>query len=271
MLTPPFTVSSTETTSEGEGGEAVFRLKAEAAALTAVVRYRWNATDPVLHKFVEIRNVGDHYLDRLLNVRLGTYRTGPAAASAEPGFPAYVRDEFFLTLAHPAGWATATDSAGENGVSACGNTPASGWRRAADSPQWRRSTAWPRPVVRTRRLWPRCAAAWPRAPSRQALRHLRGLWRQAGWLLRGVRTVRARQHRPGRPGQRDSGCHFDFYSVDFWVDYLTATSKRLERSISPRISEHWRGIGPAGDAPALWIDIRAHLLDSAAIRRCSRR
>ena len=86
MLTPPFTVSSTETTSEGEGGEAVFRLKAEAAGLTAVVRYRWNATEPVLHNLVEIRNAGDHDLDRLLNVRLGTYRTGPAVAMRSRDF-----------------------------------------------------------------------------------------------------------------------------------------------------------------------------------------
>ena len=79
-------------------------------AISALVTYRWDAKQPVLRKFVEITNKSDRELNRLLNVRLGTYRTDAKTHRAtEQGFPAYLNGEFFLSLAHPAGWATAKD------------------------------------------------------------------------------------------------------------------------------------------------------------------
>ena len=42
---------------------------------------------------------------RLLNVRLGTYRTDAKTSDGEQGFPVYLNDEFFMSLAHPSGWA----------------------------------------------------------------------------------------------------------------------------------------------------------------------
>ncbi len=92
-------------------GEAIFELRAEEPKLAATVRYVWDADRPVLRKFVEIRNDGNRELNRLLNVRLGEY--GPSAGAtlvtAGRGFPAYIADEFFLSLAHPAGFADVKD------------------------------------------------------------------------------------------------------------------------------------------------------------------
>ncbi|MFM8468979.1 MAG: hypothetical protein ACKODH_03255, partial [Limisphaerales bacterium] len=90
-----------------QAGEAVFRLKAKAHPITATVTYRWDATQPVLRKFVKVVNGGDRELNRLLNVRLGTYRTDGAMTGGGRGFPVYLNGERFLTLAHPAGWVSA--------------------------------------------------------------------------------------------------------------------------------------------------------------------
>lgn len=105
-------------------GEAVFQLVSSDPALSAQVSYRWNGTEPVLRKTVEIANSGDKEI-RVLNVRLGTYRTeakltdrkqdiptsgiggGWKISDREPGFPVYFDDDYFVTVAHPAGWATA--------------------------------------------------------------------------------------------------------------------------------------------------------------------
>jgi hypothetical protein len=105
-------------------GEAVFQLFSNDPTLSAQVTYRWNAQEPVLRKLVQITNSGNKEI-RLLNVRLGTYRTeakltdrkqdfptsgiagGWKISDREPGFPLYLDDDYFMSLAHPAGWATA--------------------------------------------------------------------------------------------------------------------------------------------------------------------
>jgi hypothetical protein len=109
-------------------GEAIFQLVSNDSALSAQVAYRWNGTEPVLRKTMQITNSGDKEV-RLLNVRLGTYRTeakltdrkqdfptsgiagGWKISDREPGFPLYLDDDYFMSLAHPAGWATADGGA----------------------------------------------------------------------------------------------------------------------------------------------------------------
>ena len=269
LITPLFTVASVETKSEGERGEAVFTLRAQRPAITAVATYRWNAVDPLLHKFVEIRNASDQDLDRLLNVRLGSYRTMGAVASPEPGFPAYVKGEFFSTLAHPAGWATAKD-----GVVSLRQYPgrkvAPGERFGAT---WRQSTEWPRRARRGRRFFPSCAAACRRV--------LRGhdkpyaIFEAFGgkpdgsfeeseqYVLDNIAKV--------AQGQREFGCHFDFYSVDFRVDY-NGDLKQFDPLRFPHGFQNIRGeLARLGTAPALWIDSSWAPGRSAAIRRCKTR
>ena len=126
LQTPRLEVVKVEVNKQDEMGEVVFQLAAREPAASAVVTYRWDAKQPVLRKFVTIRNDSRSPWNRLLNVRLGRYKTGgvevidkpsggtysvpaprafPSAGSThvERGFPVYVDGQFFFALAHPAG------------------------------------------------------------------------------------------------------------------------------------------------------------------------
>ncbi|MGA7701064.1 MAG: hypothetical protein WCB27_15750, partial [Thermoguttaceae bacterium] len=83
-------------------------LKASGFPASVSVIHRWKRDSPVLRKFVEVKNLDDKP-HRLLNVRLGTYRTDAKTSDGEQGFPVYLNDEFFMSLAHPSGWAIGND------------------------------------------------------------------------------------------------------------------------------------------------------------------
>ena len=112
--------------------EAIFQLQSDQPAAEVTVRYVCDEKTPVLRKFVTITNTGAQTWNRLLNARLGTYQTDVPGGDADPdfpvrlnlhpqnteqglyedpsgrvrGFPAYVARQFFFALAHPAGFAT---------------------------------------------------------------------------------------------------------------------------------------------------------------------
>jgi len=124
LVTPRLRVTGLPAAGQASAGEAVFTLEADEPAARVTVTYRWNAVEPVLHKFVTIENRGGATWNRLLSVRLGDYATGTATLAGGElqvapsfrdrahrigglqGFPVYAESEFFLSLAHPAGWAT---------------------------------------------------------------------------------------------------------------------------------------------------------------------
>ena len=55
-------------------------------------------------------------------------------------------------------------------------------------------------------------------------------------------------------GQRDAGCHFDLYSVDFWVDYR-GTLKECDPERFPNgLNRIRRELDKLGTALGLWID-----------------
>jgi hypothetical protein len=123
LVTPKLRVTGRPSPAQAAAGEAVFTLEADEPPARVTVTYRWNTSEPVLHKFVTIENLGGATWNRLLNVRLGDYATGTAKLTGGElqvapsfrdrahrigglqGFPIYAGDEFFLSLAHPAGWA----------------------------------------------------------------------------------------------------------------------------------------------------------------------
>ena len=82
--TPAFEAERVETVSEGAKGEVRVHLKSTRPALVATVTYRWNAKEPVLHKFVELANAGRSSV-RVLNARLGTYATQTPVTDGEQG------------------------------------------------------------------------------------------------------------------------------------------------------------------------------------------
>ena len=70
-------------------------------------------------------------------------------------------------------------------------------------------------------------------------------------------------------GQRQAGCHFDFYSVDFWVDYH-GDLKRFDPVRFPNgLTKIRAELAKLGTAPGLWIDSSWEAGRSAAIRRCA--
>ena len=69
-------------------------------------------------------------------------------------------------------------------------------------------------------------------------------------------------------GQRETGCHFDFYSIDFWADYQRRSEAVRSRPVSQRADKDPSGIGKAGHAAGL-VDrqFAGRSGRSAAIRR----
>ena len=108
LATPLLEVVSTRDKTTSGSGEFAVELQTEQHDTAVTVTYRWNAAEPVLHKFVEVRNLSSH-ARRLMNVRLGDYQTETAVSDGEQGFPVYVGDDFFMALAHPSGWAIGQD------------------------------------------------------------------------------------------------------------------------------------------------------------------
>jgi hypothetical protein len=107
-VTPRLRVRDVKTVAAGDKGEVRVELAASDPAVAVTVTYRWNAAEPVLRKFTEVRNNSAKEI-RLLNVRLGDFPTGISVSEGEQGFPVYLDDQFFATLAHPAGWAIGQD------------------------------------------------------------------------------------------------------------------------------------------------------------------
>lgn len=212
-----FMVKQVSPGGDGAAGECVFRLESDRPEVTATVTYRWNAAAPVLHKFVEISNAGPAALNRLLQIRLGTYRTAATlTGGTSQGFPVYASQEAFFTLAHPAGWATQKPgeislrhypglklSAG--GQFACMETvigvgPAGGGRQAflahLKSRMRRTVRGHDRPYAIFEPFGARTNGSFDETEE---------------FVLDMIGKV--------GEGQRDSACRFDLLSVDFWVDY----------------------------------------------------
>ncbi|MCU0873483.1 MAG: hypothetical protein MUE50_14170, partial [Pirellulaceae bacterium] len=104
LTTPKLRVVKAPAASTSASGEAVFELAADDPKLSATVAYRWEAEQPVLRKSVTIANRGGQEWNRLLNVRLGVYLSAARPSGAKwVGFPVYLDDAFFLSLAHPSG------------------------------------------------------------------------------------------------------------------------------------------------------------------------
>jgi hypothetical protein len=109
LSTPALRVQAVHDESTAQRGKLEVELQSQSGDVKTVVTYQWNTTEPVLHKFVEVWNQSPRER-RLMNVRLGDYQTDAAVSDGEQGFPVYLGDEYFMSVAHPSGWAI-----GQNG------------------------------------------------------------------------------------------------------------------------------------------------------------
>ena len=234
VATPKLRVTRRPADSSGARGDALFELAASDGSAVVTVTYRWDSVQPVLQKFVTITNTSTSAWNRLLNVRLGTYAVQAQLSGGEhevsppsfrdralvfgglQGFPVYADGEFFFSLAHPAG--CNTQQPGEislrhypgakippGGQLECMNVvygvgPAGGGREAFV--EYVRSR-----MRRTVRGHDRPYAIFEPFGGRAD-----GNFNETeAFVLDMIEKVAA--------GQRDSDCHFDLFSVDFWVDY----------------------------------------------------
>ncbi|MDD4890961.1 MAG: hypothetical protein PHU85_13655 [Phycisphaerae bacterium] len=236
--------------------KAVFKLKAKEQALSATVTYQWDATQPVIRKTVEIVNDGDRELNRLLNVRLGAYRTDATPVGHARGFPVYLNGEFFMTLAHPSGWSTAagkdvslrqypgTKLAAGKAFTCMETVYGVGAAKGAQGAFVAHVTSRMRRVVRGHDKPYAIFESFGGVPGKG---FPGGPYEASeAYLLDNVAKV--------AEGQRDSGCHFDYYSTEFWHDVrgdlIQFDPGRFPNGYAKVKAE----LNKAGMLPALWID-----------------
>jgi len=250
VSTPEFEVLNVREREEGDEMELTVELSSPDSTIGAEVKYRWNSSEPVLHRFSRIRNEGEDSVT-VLNVRLGTYVTDVEISDGEQGFPVYLGGELFAALAHPSGWAI-----GQHGIV--------------------RLCQYPGREIEPGSSMDCMEAIIGFAPAGGArerfISHVRGRCRR---VTRGHEGVYAIYEPFGaRPvqefneseefildnlekvkqGTKDTDCHFDYYLIDFWVDH----SGDLERFDPERFPHGLRDILPRieriGASPGLWID-----------------
>ncbi len=267
LETPKLQVIKVPVNSEASTGEAVFKLSAEKPKISARVTYRWEAKQPVLRKFVVITNEGDRELNRLLNVRLGDYRTDAELSGGVRGFPAYLDDEFFTSLAHPAGYAAAEKK--DKGHICLRQYPGaklpSGEKFQCMEAVYGVGEAGSARKVFLTHLRGRMRRVVRGHDKPYAIFSAFGAQPEGNWKYDKTKPEVAGNYNETEPfvldmiakvaeGQRDSGCHFDLFSVDFWVD-RNGDLKAFDPVRFPNgLTNIRQELEKLGTAPGLWID-----------------
>jgi hypothetical protein len=255
---------------QGANGEAAFELAADEPKLSATVAYRWNAEQPVLRKFVTITNRSGQEWNRLLNVRLGNYQTDAKAEVPDPdypaflekriddpagknrGFPAYAERQFFVGLAHPAGFATRQESElSLRQLPGVKLAPAAsfecmeavyGVSRDGQARQAFRDHVQSR-MRRVLRGHDKPLAIFEPFGAKPKLDDY---WETEEFVLDNLAKV--------AEGRRDSGLDWDYYSIDFWTDTkgdLKTPSTTLFPNGFTKILPELKKLGTL---PGLWVD-----------------
>ena len=261
-----------------DGREAVFDLASDDPKAQVCVRYAWNENQPVLHKYVTIRNDGPAAWERLLDVRLGTYATDAAeyhdpdwpvrltgfpwsstqwSMVADPagrlrGFPAYLENQFFAGLAHPAGYALLENQS----------------LRLLQHPGIKLGPG--KTFTCMEAIYGVAGAEAARAAFRDYLRtRMRRVLRGHDKPYAIIDTCAAQ---PGEnffavsgkwcldhiakmaEGQRDAGLHWDYYCIEFWhdaqADLKAPDTKRFPEGFGPIFA----GLARLGTLPGLWVN-----------------
>jgi hypothetical protein len=265
--TPRLRVTKVQDNSKGDSGEAVVELQSEGSAVSVVVVYRWSAADSILHKSVEITNDAERDLT-LMHLRLGEYETDASVSEGEQGFPVYLGGEFFMSLAHPSGWAI-----GQEGQVALRQYPG---RTLPPSATFRsmeavfgvaqageaRETFLNHVRSRSRRVLRRHDK--PYAIFEPFGARLGGDFDETEeFLLDNIAKL--------AQGQRETGCHFDYYSIDFWVDSMGDIKGFDPQRFPGGLDKINPELAKLGTAPGLWITgtkAEWSIGDNPAVRPC---
>lgn len=239
----------------GASGEAVFELQSAASSLSALVTYRWEAKEPVLRKFSEITNRSPAPL-RIMHVRLGNYRTGTVVSEGEQGFPVYIEQDFFAGLAHPYGWVT-----GEEGTVQLRQYPGTklspgetfqcmeavyGVAEDGEAQKVFLSHL-KRRMRRVVRGHDKPYAIFDALGGQPRGKKTDGDFNESeDYILDNIAKVTR--------GQQESGCHFDFYSMQFWVDYRGDITQADPIRFPNGFTKIVPALNKIGTKLGLWID-----------------
>ena len=229
---------------------AVLHFQSSDHGLAATLVYQIDPRFPVLRKFVELANTGQQPL-RVLNVVLGRYPVQVKAEGGDRGFPLYLGDEHFVSLAHPAGFARL-----ENGQAVLRQYPGA---RLVPGGKLQCMEA----VYGVARPGDARAAfvAYVRSRMRRVLRgHDKpyavlesfggqpgnNYWTTEKYLLEHLGKV--------AQSRREGGPQFDIYAIEFWHDTagdLTTFQRKNFPNGFQKVRDEIRRLGMS---PGLWID-----------------
>ena len=215
------------------------------------------AHSPALRKFVEVSNLSDKP-HRLLNVRLGSYHTDAKTSDGEQGFPVYLNSDFFMSLAHPPGWAIGNDGAVrlrhypgtviasgksfacmETMLGVCagrwGQEGIRGLRSRADAPAW---------------------FAGMSARTAFSAISARGRCMAAPISAAGLTQQRRRRHaQPGPAGREPEGDRPDFrlFDMEFWFDLRSEMDRFNPTDFPHGLMAIYKKLDELGIKPGLWM------------------
>ncbi|MHB0998472.1 MAG: alpha-amylase family protein [Armatimonadota bacterium] len=248
IMCPSFKIDETIIKREGDNGEVVFNLKDTAGEFGAEVSYSWDAEIPILHKSVRVINQSNqnHLITRL---NLGGYETASSVSDGEQGFPVYFDDMCFMSLTHPAGWAK-----GHSGHAELSQYPGKLLEPGAgftsmeciygvcDTGQTHKAF--------TDYVKSRCRRVLRGHDKAYSIYDFFGI--EVGENATEERTLR--NLNDVKTFIDNTGCVFDIYSLDFWVDH-SGDLIRADRDNFPNgLDSSIKGIKDLGMAPGMWID-----------------
>ena len=259
LWTPKWRVMRRKEYVEGETAKIDFALDSDSGNLSAVISYRWNSIAPVLHKHISITNHSGQQI-RLMNIKLGEYQAEMDLTDGEQGFPVYINDCFYISVAHPSGWAMGQSDRivlmQYPGVPLKPDETYQGMETVFgfSQPQKARDTFKQyieSHMRRVRRGHDRAIAtfdsfgSWPIRPLELDYGHFPD--EQA--ILHNIDRF--------AEGQIQDGCHFDYYTIEFWNDYYGDFMRPGSERFPNGLVEIEQKLERLGTGLGLWIDTSA--------------
>lgn len=256
----PLESETFHTTRISHSGAGRCTVSARSASFEAAIQYE--AEGAVLRKSVRLRNTTDRP-QRLMHFGLGDYQTQAEVTEGEQGFPVYADDSFFIGLAHPSGFAM-----GENGRIRLRQHPGIEIQPGEDwlsmeavlgvTPEGKaRKGFLDHLQTRMRRM--RRGHDHPYAFAEPFGGRMNGnqeelerYWlfgyfdETEDYLLDHLDKVEA--------VQKQTGCQFDAYFLQFWHDYNGTLKEPNPKSFPRGLTPVFDRIRALGMEPGLWID-----------------
>jgi len=241
---------------DGDGSLCHVDLCSPDDGLAATVTYQLDPREPVIRKQVTITNRSERQR-RIMQVRLGSYRTGVTVTEGGRGFPVHIDDEAFMSLADPSGWSMGQDGAVELRQYP-GRMVGSGRHEAAMETVLGVSAAGGSRAAFVEHVRRRCRRVRRGHDRPYAIFEPFGSWDIAtgsgqSWVEESEAILR-QQLAKVEEAKTESGLAFDLFLVDFWVDRhgdLTQFDpQRFPQGFVPLLGEMRR----IGIVPGLWID-----------------